>query len=316
MEYNKIGKIIKALEKATKDWVAAVKDKDIDLADSKQNEADRLYKDYKSEQKYIKETMSSNAGMLGHVFEEQLPDLFIRNRKAIGEITRLIKEDKNLKSQLQFFDALKKYDGSMDAKDYIKESVSIAKKNIDKFELSSSNHKLAKLFLKYDIHADDSINEDKANYFRAGTYMLTHDRKLNNLSDIGKKEKIVENYIVEHKHTDKGNEKDIKKITENFDKSMSMLNEDEKTLVQDIINSKSTVAEKRQKLFFNDLKDKCIDKINKILVDASDDEKPSIESVKNEISEMEYNKESIIKDTAKLLEIGAVLSDNDNKKYF
>lgn len=97
---------------------------------------------------------------------------------------------------------------------------------------------------------------------------------------------------------------------------MAMLNEDERALVNDIINSRSSVAEKRQIKFFNDLKEKCLDKINKMITESNDEDKEGLESIKEEIASMQYCKESIIKDTAKLLEVGAVLSDNDNKKFF
>jgi hypothetical protein len=49
--------------------------------------------------------------------------------------------------------------------------------------------------------------------------------------------------------------------------------------------------------------------------ESSEEEKHDLQSIKEEIYSMTYCKESIIKDTAKLLEVGAVLSDNDNKKY-
>ena len=98
-------------------------------------------------------------------------------------------------------------------------------------------------------------------------------------------------------------------MTEDFDKKMSMLNEDERALVNDIINSQSSVAEVRQRKFFNSLKEKCMSKIDSLISESNEDDKLGLQSIKEEISKMEYCKESIIKDTAKLLEVGAVLSD-------
>ena len=217
---------------------------------------------------------------------------------------------------MQFFEAMKNYDGVADAKEYIKESVELASKNINLNTLKESNDKFAKLIIKYGVKGEDEINESKSAFFNAGTYLLTHKKKLNNLSQISANRNIVESYINDHKKTIQEDRINIKKLTEDFDKKMAMLNEDERALVNDIINSGSSVAEKRQIRFFNDLKEKCLDKINRMITESSDEDKEGLESIKEEIASMQYCKETIIKDTAKLLEVGAVLSDNDNKKFF
>jgi hypothetical protein len=210
---------------------------------------------------------------------------------------------------------MKNYDGSIDAKEYINESLNLASKNINPKTLKESNKKLGELMLSHNVRPDELISENKENFFNAGTYLLTHKKNLNNLSELAKQRTIVENYIVANKKEIDENKVNIKKITEDFDKKMAMLSEEEKSLVQDIINSNSSIAEKRQMKFFNDLKEKCLDVINKMINESSEEEKHDLQSIKEEISSMAYCKESIIKDTAKLLEVGAVLSDNNNKKY-
>ena len=192
----------------------------------------------------------------------------------------------------------------------------MASKNINLNTLKESNDKFAKLIIKYGVKGEDEINESKSAFFNAGTYLLTHKKKLNNLSQISANRNIVESYINDHKKTIQEDRINIKKLTEDFDKKMAMLNEDERALVNDIINSGSSVAEKRQIRFFNDLKEKCLDKINRMITESSDEDREGLESIKEEIASMQYCKETIIKDTAKLLEVGAVLSDNDNKKFF
>lgn len=309
MEFNDIGKIIKDFEKALKNWESAIKKKDCEVADIMQKRANDIYKQYKDECKYADDTENANAGELGSMFESALPTLFVKNKKAVGDVLRLIKEDANVKSQLQFFETMKNYDGSSDAKEYINESVNLAANGINLQTLKESNKNFGRLLVSHNVRPEDEIDEDKEAFFKAGTYLLTHKKKLNNLSEISKNRNIVEKYICEHKKNINEDKINLKKLTEDFDKKMSMLNEDERALVNDIINSQSSVAEARQRKFFNSLKEKCMSKIDSLISESNEDDKLGLQSIKEEISKMEYCKESIIKDTAKLLEVGSVLSD-------
>lgn len=315
MKNDNKNKLLGEWEKAMKAWASAMKKGDTEVADIMQQRANEAYKQYKDEADYETSIANSTAAELGSMFESVLPTLFVKNKKAVGDILKLIKEDSNIKAQLQFFEAMKNYDGSIDTKEYINESLNLASKNINPKTLKESNKKLGELMLLHNVRPDELISENKENFFNAGTYLLTHKKNLNNLSELAKQRAIVENYIVANKKEIDENKVNIKKITEDFDKKMATLSEEEKSLVQDIINSNSSIAEKRQMKFFNDLKEKCLDKINKMINESSEEEKHDLQSIKEEISSMAYCKESIIKDTAKLLEVGAVLSDNDNKKY-
>jgi hypothetical protein len=315
MKNDNKNKLLGEWEKTMKAWASAMKKGDTEVADIMQQRANEAYKQYKDEADYETSIANSTAAELGSMFESVLPTLFVKNKKAVGDILKLIKEDSNIKAQLQFFEAMKNYDGSIDAKEYINESLNLASKNINPKTLKESNKKLGELMLSHNVRPDELISENKEDFFNAGTYLLTHKKNLNNLSELAKQRTIVENYIVANKKEIDENKVNIKKITEDFDKKMAMLSEEEKSLVQDIINSNSSIAEKRQMKFFNDLKEKCLDVINKMINESSEEEKHDLQSIKEEISSMAYCKESIIKDTAKLLEVGAVLSDNNNKKY-
>ena len=308
MENNK--KILSDLEKDYKGLSSALRKNDIEIADTWFNRIKNDYEKYKSEMDYKDSTYKATAGALGTMFESVLPTLFVNNKRAVGEIIKLIKEDSNIKSQLQFFETMKNYDGLSDAKDYIKESIDLASRGINMSTLKESNNKLASLIIKHNIKPNDVIDEDKEAFFEAGTYLLTHRKKLNNLSQISANRNIVENYINTHKKDIEKEETNIiKQTTENFDKKLGMLTEAERSLVMDIINSKSSIAEQRQRKFFDSLKEKCISKLNKMINESSDENKDGLLAIKEEITSMQYCKETIVKDTAKLLEVGSVLSD-------
>lgn len=308
MENNK--KILSDLEKDYKGLSSALRKNDIEIADTWFNRIKNDYEKYKSEMDYKDSTYKATAGALGTMFESVLPTLFVNNKRAVGEIIKLIKEDSNIKSQLQFFETMKNYDGLSDAKDYIKESIDLASRGINMSTLKESNNKLASLIIKHNIKPNDVIDEDKEAFFEAGTYLLTHRKKLNNLSQISANRNIVETYINAHKKDiEKEDTNIIKQTTENFDKKLGMLTEAERSLVMDIINSKSSIAEQRQRKFFDSLKEKCISKLNKMINESSDENKDGLLAIKEEITSMQYCKETIVKDTAKLLEVGSVLSD-------
>ena len=163
MEFNDIGKIIKDFEKALKNWESAIKKKDCEVADIMQKRANDIYKQYKDQCKYADDTENANAGELGSVFESALPTLFVKNKKAVGDVLRLIKEDNNIKSQLQFFEAMKNYDGSSDAREYINESIDLAANNINLQTLRESNKKFGKLLVSHNVHSENEIDEDKEN---------------------------------------------------------------------------------------------------------------------------------------------------------
>lgn len=313
MMENNSKQFLSQLEKDYNGLTTALKNDETDAVETWFEKLHKDYEDYKKEIDYQDKVINSTAGELGSMFEAVLPELFIKNKKAVREITKLIKEDSNIKSQLQFFEAMKSYDGTADAKEYIKESAEIASSGINLSTLKKSNESLAKLLLKHGIKSDGVVNEENEAFFNAGTYLLTHKKKIANLSKFSENRNIVETYINEHKKTLQEDKVDIKKLTEEFDEKMALLNEDERALVNDILNSKSSIAEKRLSKFFNDLKGKCVDKINSMIDGSSEDEKGELEGIKEEIESMDYCKESIVKDTAKLLEIGAVLSDNDNQ---
>ena len=104
-------------------------------------------------------------------------------------------------------------------------------------------------------------------------------------------------------------------MAEQVEKKLNSLNEAEQALVNDIMNARTSVAESRRQTLFNKIKNECVDKINKMIEENSGDEKERLLNLKETILLKEYDKNSIVEDIAKLLEIGAVLSDNEHDKY-
>ena len=146
------------------------------------------------------------------------------------------------------------------------------------------------------------------------SYLLEHKKKLSNLTEFTNNVKVVSDYIVENKK-ENGKKLNVLAMAEQVEKKLNSLNEDERALVKDIMAVNNSVAESRRQNLFNKIKNECVEKINKMISENEGDEKERLLNLKETIMLKEYDKNSIVEDIAKLLEIGAVLSDSEHDKY-
>ena len=272
------------------------------------------YERYKEAADFEDSTLDSKFATLNTTFESVMPKLMIKNKKAVKECINLIKEDKNLMAQFKFCNALKKFNCDTDAKDYINESLNLVSKDINIKTLKESNQKLAKLLIKYSIKPSNDINESDLKFAKNCDYLLSHKKTLNNLTEFTNNLKEASDYIVENRKNNK--EKiDILSMAEQVEKKLNSLNEAEQALVKDIMVAKTGVAESRRQNLFNKIKNECIEKINKMIDENTGSEKERLLNLKETILLKEYDKDKVVEDIAKLLEIGAVLSDKEHDKY-
>lgn len=289
---------------------SAMKSGDIEASENYMQEMEDTFERYKEACNYEDATINSNFAALNTTLESVMPKLMVKNKKALRECVNLIKEDKNLLAQFKFCNSLRKFNCDTDAKDYIKESLELVSKDINRKTLRESNRKLAKLMLKYKIKPGNDVNESEIKFANNCDYLLTHKKTLNNLTEYTNNLKDASEYIVENK---KENDKKVNVLAmaEQVEKKLNSLNEAEQALVKDIMMANSSVAESRRQNLFNKIKNECIDKINKMISENNGEEKERLLNLKETIMLKEYDKNSIVGDIAKLLEIGAVLSDND-----
>ena len=272
------------------------------------------YERYKEAADFETSMMDSKFATLNTTFESVMPKLMIKNKKAVKECINLIKEDKNLMAQFKFCNALKKFNCDTDAKDYINESLNLVSKDINLKTLKESNKKLAKLLVKYSIKPSNDINESDLKFAKNCDYLLSHKKNLNNLTEFTNNLKEASDYIVENRKNNK-ERVDILSMAEQVEKKLNSLNEAEQALVKDIMVAKTGVAESRRQNLFNKIKNECIDKINKMIDENTGSEKERLLNLKETILLKEYDKNNVVGDIAKLLEIGAVLSDSEHDKY-
>lgn len=304
---------MKVSEKYIKEWNETILEakkmleaKEFGKYNDLMNKANLISEEYKKDDELT--YSCTNFGLANHIFEEALPNLFKTNKKAVKEVITTIKEDKNLKTQFSLLKALEGYSNNLDVKDYINESFEMALKNIDKKSMRASNQKLATLIEKYEIKPSNAINEDIIKFYESCDYVLSHNKTLNNLSEHNSNVNYIVNYTEKNFNKVFENKANILDIVESFDKKYSkLLNEDEKSFVQEIMDFKTPQNEQKKEKLFNKFKNECIVTVDKLLSEASDDEKEGLVAIKEQILNKEFCVETVVTDLAKLLEIRDIL---------
>ena len=299
---------LKAWEDAVKRTSDALRSGDSELADKCFHEMEDAYERYKEVADFEAQMMGSNFSVLNHQFESVMPNLMVSNKKAVNEGISMIKRDKNLLSQFKFLNSLKAYDGSVSPTEYIKESLTLSLKNTGKKQLRESNKKFSKFIIKNEIIGDE-LNEEDEKFLKDCDYLMLNEKKLSNLLEYNKRMASASNYIKEHAKISSADGIKPVKMVEGFDKKLANLNESERGLVIDIINAKNGFAEERRRNFYEKMKNECLKKVDKLIAENSGDDLERLNNLRESIISQKYCRESIVKDIAKLLEIGSILSD-------
>ena len=268
----------------------------------------------KLEKELMNELNTTNFGILNHIFESELPNLIKTNKKAVKDVIKTIKEDKNLRSQFNFYNVIKEQYNSKHA-DIISPSVALEKiakvvcEDIDLETVKKSNNKLRKVMMENNIIPSDFIDDESKKLYENGNVILTTKRTTNNMIPLVESYDAVCKWMDKHKDDKKENGQDVDTLIEEFENKLKTnLNESEMSFVQEITDFKSPIAEKRKEKLFNKFKNECIAKINEML--KEDSENAELKGLSDQINEMAFNKESIVKDIAKLLEIRDILMDD------
>ena len=256
---------------------------------------------------------TNNFGILNHIFEERLPELFKKNKKAVRDVIKVIKEDSNLMGEFNYYNTIKQYKGKI--AESIEPDAVISKLNeaivatINKDTVNKSNAKLRKVLKEHNIIPNDFIDEEAKTLYESGHNILT--KKLNaigNVMTIAESNKNICNYMDKHKTDVIKEQIDPDKLIKQFKERMKeTLTESEMSFVKEITDWRSPIAEQRKEKLFNKFKNECIEKVDEML--KEDAGNVELESLKKQLEEQKFNKESIVQDIAKLLEIRDILLD-------
>lgn len=309
---NEREKYLKMWEDAVIKASDALKGGDMQLAEKYHQKMEDAYERYKEANAFEDSTINAQFANLNMALESAMPKLLNNNKQAVKECIKVIKSDKNLLGQFKFCNALRNYDGSSDAKEYINESLELLRDEINPQTIKESNKKLAKVLIKHNIRGCEDLTLEDKEFANNCDYLLTNKKKLSNLVEMIHRTKEVGKYINEHKRND-ADGVNVLKMAEDVENKINSLNEAEHSLVNDIISAKG--ADKKKENLFNNIKKKCIEQIDKMVSESAGEDKERLLSMKETIMLKEFDKSTIVEDIAKLLEIGSILSDSDHDKY-
>lgn len=284
----------------------ALEEKNFDLYNTLMDEVNIAYEEYKKDSALTYEC--TNFGMANYIFEDALPTLFKSNKKAVKEFIKTIKEDKNLLYQFQFYKALEKYNKNIVSKDYINEALEIVKNNIDKKTINESNGKLARIITKYNIKPTETIPNKNMGLFESCDFLFKNTKRLTNLTTINENINNVVEFMENNYNVVNEDKINILSLIENFEKKYnSLLNEEEKNFVKEIMDFKKEDKENKKEKLFNKFKNECLETINKLISESDNDDKEGLLAIKEQIMDKTYCAETLVKDMAKLLEIRDIL---------
>ena len=270
--------------------------------------------DSKQEEALLAEMNTNNFGILNHIFEQQLPTLIKSNKKAVRDVIKTIKEDKNLLGQFNFYNVVKnQYKGDtanlVEAKEALENLAEISVKGIDQKTVKESNKKLRKVMLENNVVPTEFVDEENKQLYESGHVILTRKKTTANMIPLIESYHNVCQYMENHKNDAVKESKNPDELIREFEEKLkNNLNESEISFVQQITDFRTPIAEQRKEKLFNKFKNECLEKINAML--KEDAENSGLIDLNKQINEMTFDKNNIVKDIAKLLEIRDILMDD------
>ena len=301
-------KYTKELNEKTERCAKLLSDGKIEKADEIKAKIDSIYMRFRNEQ--VEKKMyneSTNFGIANHIFDQKMPELFKKNRKAMKEFVQTVRSDKNLVAEAMFYKAMRDYDGSVESDKYVNECLDLATRRIDFNTVNESNRKIADVMKKYGIMSDGLISDERKQMYECCDYLLTNKKKLSNVVQMNERTKMVKNFLNENKnqkHDEKQPDVD-RQLSEFEQKYGNTLSEYEHSIVRDITNESTSNGRKRE--LFNMFKEETLDKINAVMTESDNDEKEKLRIVKEEIESIAFNANTLKKDIVKLIEVKEIM---------
>lgn len=247
---------------------------------------------------------NKNFGLIYSIVEANVPKWFVNKKKtkAIGEIKKLISENKVLKKQFDVYNTLKSVNENIDAVEYMN-AVLEQTPVFTKKELQENNQKLIDLVHKYKGNELIEISDEDAQLYESIEYILTHKKTLNNLNECLACKGVIVDYLKEHVEKTSSNNTDIDGIfnstVSQTQKMYENLNDDERELVENMAKYGNDTESA-----FNGIKKEVYDCLSESLLNSDNyEEKERWKNVLKQINEMTYKETDGIDNIIKLYQI-------------
>lgn len=246
-----------------------------------------------------------NFGICYHIFEDSLlKNLNNRNgKKFINEVSNLIKTNKVLKEQFNIYNSICNKKNVSNPESYVDGVLEcISKLNINKSDIRKANEKLIDLIeSNTNVNKLLNIDDDTLKLYEAIDFVLTNKKSINNIDEYNK----IKDSLVEKFDRDNKDKTDNDTVNEKYETSLSEMTEkykdltdDEIKLIEDIISS-----DKDKSSLFEEYKSETIGVIDETIKKASEEDKEQWLNIKETLSEKKYNKDTLIDDVLKFVEI-------------
>lgn len=245
-----------------------------------------------------------NFGEIKNRFNEILTESIVKKddagRKTFGKYIKMLKENVILNIQYHIFDNIenKYFEDKSDAKDYIKENISLLK-DFTKEQIIEANSKLAGMvsFESGEDYEGKELHDNIAN-------LIFTDKKAETLDSITESIHLLRDHMTTQRidESEKTEKIDLppsivsKMVINKFNTKYENISEDEKKIIKSILNG----SEEDKKNLHTEMVRECVDTIDSKLDESDINIKGKLLSAKDKLLRMSYNEETYTSDISKI----------------
>jgi hypothetical protein len=245
-----------------------------------------------------------NFGEIKNRFNEILTESIVKKddagKKTFGNYIKMLKENVILNIQYHIFDNIenKYFEDKSDAKDYIKENISLLK-DFTKEQIIEANSKLAGM-VSFESGEDYEGKELHDNI----TNLIFTDKKAETLDSITESIHLLRDHMTTQR-IDEGEKTEkidlppsivSKMVINKFNTKYENISEDEKKIIKSILNG----SEEDKKNLHTEMVRECVDTIDSKLDESDINLKGKLLSAKDKLLRMSYNEETYTSDISKI----------------
>ena len=248
-----------------------------------------------------------NFGNIKDTFKNLVVESIIRKdekgKKLFSKFLKTIKENKTLKDQYLIYNNLqtKKFDDGSEAKDFIKENISLLK-SLNESHIQKGNDFFIKLL------KGNKIVKENDSFYKDVTYLIKTEKTPSNLHKINETISKIARIMLEKEDVEEVVTETInlppsvltKLAVNKFNARYSDINESEREIIKTVLNG----SDEDKENIFKKLKRECIDTIDSKVNESSDVElKHKLLKVKDKLLNTNYNLVSFNTEITKIYDL-------------
>lgn len=253
-----------------------------------------------------------NFGKTYNVLKENSEKLYQTKsgRRTLANAIKLIKENKLLKTQFDVYKAFEGMSSNVDIDAYLNEAIQYVPE-LNKGELQQANKKLYNVLKEGKVDFNVKINNELKNLYESIEFIMTNSKNIRNIDKFQLAESIIKEHIQNNINNSQNSES--KNIDEVYNKNIKMFESkysNELTDAEIKFLSEMTKPDVNHKEYFNKKKDGLLKQLKKTINESdSDDDRESWNTIYETVNNLEFNKNNVIEQIAKIIEVENKLND-------